>query len=574
MKKRIVLWILLIVAASQAISWAILGKSFEDNYMDKARGSLQTYISAVEYETQGEEMDYQKSADALEENAKDPIRITFIAADGKVLGDSNADAAQMEDHEDRPEVQQALGGGYGESVRRSETVNQNHLYVAKQLPSGVILRVSMPLDFVKAAVTEVLPLGILLAVSILIVTLLFSQRMVKSVLAPMQNMQRGVQDYLEGKTKRPYVETKYRELEEISYAFLQMSDKVEQYVGRAKREAFKVQFVLDHMNEGLMVVNHEKGMVLINQAAKKIFGVQDQTALSNLLMVTRREDILQAVDEAIQSKKGKKLDFSLDAGETTYRMFINSAPMQITSGDTPDGAILLISDVSEIIKTERMRDDFVANVSHELKTPLTSIHGFAQLLSNDMTSSQEDVRRYAQMISVQADRLTGLINDILKLSELEQITVEKKEQEVDVRQCAENVVGMLSEKAEEKEIAIKLAGHATMLANATHIQELLTNLLENAIKYNRMGGKVDILIEQDARQSSISVLDTGIGIPADEVGRVFERFYRAKNAGGQKVEGTGLGLSIVKHIALLYGGRVECLSEEGVGSKFTVVFPG
>lgn len=573
MKKRIVLWILLIVAASQAISWGILGKSVEDNYMDRVRSSLLTYIGAIEYETEGEQIDYQSTADALEGHAQDPIRVTFIAQDGTVLGDSQADASQMEDHEDRPEVQQALQNEYGESVRKSETVNQNHLYVAKLLPSGVILRVSMPLNFVTEALGEVVPLGILLAVLILVITLLFSERMVKGVLAPMQSMQQGVQDYLEGKAKRPYVETKYKELEELSYAFLQMSDKVETYVDQAKRESFKVQFVLDHMNEGLMVVDHEKNIVLINQAAKRIFEVVDQAALGNLLMVTRREDILEAVEQTIATKKSKRLDFSLDGGEHVYRIFINSAPLKMTSEDQPDGAILLISDVTEIVKTERMRDDFVANVSHELKTPLTSINGFAQLLSNDMTSSKEDVHRYAEMISVQADRLTGLINDVLKLSELEQITVESQMQEVDVRQCAENVVKMLRDRAQEKEISIKLAGHAIVTANPTHIQELLINLVENAIKYNKLGGKVDILIEQNLHESTISVLDSGIGIPADEVDRIFERFYRAGNSGGQKVEGTGLGLSIVKHIALLYGGKVECISEVGAGSKFTVTLP-
>lgn len=514
--------------------------------------------------------DYQKIAQEYQQAYGQNNRLTFIAEDGTVLADAPEEDGVLENHLDRPEIKEAINGSFGYEVRRSETKGYDMVYVAKQLPDGVIVRNAMPLTNVGLIINQTLPVIIMMFIVLVVVVVIFSGRFAKSVLRPFRRLYDSVQAYVSGKSKNIEVESTYSEFEDITRAFTRLAERLNRYIERVKTENKKTALIIDSLSEGLLIVDDEMDVLLINAAAKEILGAREDVENENILHFIRRQDVVKKLEKSMAQKKNKRFEVRDDLSGRVYRFYTSIVADSSFVGNNGYGMLVLISDVTDIEKSERIRKDFAANVSHELKTPLTSINGFAQLIENGMVDDPQKVTEYAKRITEESDRLMGLINDTLQLSELEQISIDESVERVPLADVAHDVLHLLENKIKEGGLTTQVNGSASIRANKARMKEMILNLCDNAVKYSKQGGNIEIRLEEDEQNAYIHVRDDGIGIPEEELDRIFERFYRAKNSGAGAVNGTGLGLAIVKHIVSLYDGELTVSSELGQGSEFTV----
>lgn len=570
MKKKIVQLTTCILVVALVVTVLVSMASFKGTYTNDVIAVLKGNINAMELSIGGR-TDYQEMADEYQKAYGQNNRITIIAADGTVLADTQADSEQTENHLERPEVQEALDGGFGAEVRYSETTGKDMIYVAKQMPSGVIIRNSMPLDNATAVVNQTLPVIIIVFILLVVLAVFLSGKIVSNTLKPFSQLHDSIQGYIEGKQKKLSIESPYPEFDDIAQAFSRISERLNRYIEKVKLENRKTALIIDSINEGLMILDEKEDVLLINTAAKNIFGVNGEPLSENILHYIRRPDIISKLEKSLVKKKNMQFEARNDKDGRTYRFYTSIVDEpSFMNGKGGYAMLVLISDVTDIELSERVRRDFAANVSHELKTPLTSINGFAQLVANGMAADEESIREYAKRISEESDRLMGLINDTLMLSELEQISIDETIENVDIVKVTEDVLHLLEDNIVKRNLKVHVSGAAEMMANKNRIRELILNLCDNAIKYNKEDGSVDIRLSEQDAFVKIEVQDTGIGVPADEANRIFERFYRAKNSGGSTVSGTGLGLAIVKHIVALYEGELTLESRLGEGSRFTI----
>ncbi len=569
MKKRIVLLIVCILLISQIVTLLVSIGSFQNAYQQSTTEALRGDIRAIELSITGQDVDYQKVADEYATAFSQELRVTFINSDGVVVADSEKNAVDLENHANREEVIEAEEGGFGTAVRSSESTGIETMYVAKVMSNGLVLRTAMPLNRAREFTYQSLPVSIIMFIVLTVIALVFASRFAKGILLPLRRVEESVHSYLDGETKEIIVESKYEELSEFAQIFQDLSARMNRYIKNAKQENKKSALILDNIKEGMLILDKDQDVLLINAAARQIFNVGEEIGNVNILHFVRKREVLKQLDESFNKRRNLTFDVQDDFSGKTFR-YITSIVSEEAFNRSGDGMLVLITDVTELVKSEKVRKDFVANVSHELKTPLTSIDGYAQLISNNMVSSKEDVVKYANRITDESGRLMRLINDTLQLSELEQIAMDEALDNVDINKIAGEVKKLLEQKAAKKDVEITISGNAVLVANENRIKELVLNLCDNAIKYNKQGGKVDITLSKDEKNVYIEIADTGIGIEEDEISRVFERFYRATNAGGATVEGTGLGLAIAKHIAALYSGEIQINSVMGEGSTFTI----
>ena len=351
-------------------------------------------------------------------------------------------------------------------------------------------------------------------------------------------------------------------------------EKLQTKIGVLTADRDKVSLILDCMDEGVVLLDERAEILVSNRAARKLFHLPDDDENVELTAYIRSRRLKEALAELQRSRKSVVLDMEHPKRKgRSLRFFLTPVARQEYEGQ-PVGTSILISDVTELRRAEGIRSEFTANVSHELKTPLTSIKGFTDILSSGMTVSPEDQQRFLTMISVEVDRLIDLINDILKISELESVAIAQCEERSDVQAAASEVAAFLAPVAEKARVTLSVeGGREGALIPYGRLKELLLNLMENGVKYNEPGGSVTASVGAEEEFVKITVSDTGIGIPEESRSRVFERFYRVEKGRARKNGGTGLGLAIVKHIAVLYGGRVTLESEPGKGSIFTVWLP-
>ncbi len=557
--------IVLIVAQLVTVSAAV--GSFMNTYKLNAYESLEGDINAMELAIGGD-TDYAAIAQKYQKAYGQNIRISFIGADGAVLADTAANGA-TDNHAGRPEIVQATAGGVGRDTRTSASTGVETMYAAKKMANGDFLRIAMPVQNTYTFVLQAMPIIIIAFIVLTIIAIIFSNIIARGVLSPMNQLYASIKGYIEGESTNIQINSKYGELEDISRAFADISQRLNRYIARVKLENKKSSLILENIQEGLMVMDKDQDVLLINPAARRILGGEEDITNVNILHFTRKQEILNQIDKAFERRKNKYFDITDEATGSTYRYHLSFVSEE-AFGSGGEGLLVLISDVTDIADAERMRKDFAANVSHELKTPLTSIDGYAQLIANGMTAGEEETRDYADRISAEADRLMGLLNDTLALSELEHIAMDEKTREVELSEIAEEAIASLKNQASAMNVSLSVMGSAQLTANENRMKQLLLNLCENAIKYNKQDGSVEVELSEDDKNAYIEVRDTGIGIPPEEQARVFERFYRAKNSGGATVQGTGLGLAIAKHIAQLYGGSISAQSKLGEGSVFKV----
>ena len=511
--------------------------------------------------------------------ARSGARVTVIAFDGRVLADSAHDPATMENHATRPEIQQAVTTGKGRSVRHSETVNQDMLYLAaRHQPSEgppLVLRLASPLSRIEEAQAAIRRR--LLATSLVMLllaggaSLLFSRAFSQRVERLKQFSRRvAIGDF------RPLrIEPGGDELTELARALNETAVRLDQTIRSLVEERNRSAAILRSMVEGVAVISPDQRIVFCNEVFCRAIGVQEGLCVNRpLLELVRQTDLVTAVQQAFA--RGESVSTEIQVGTVNPRIFgVNATPVR-AAGDDLHGAVLVLHDITQLRRLERARRDFVANVSHELKTPLTAIQGFAETLLGGALEDAENGRRFLEIIRNHAARLGRVTDDLLKLSQAEAGKLELEFRAVTVEEVIETCVETTRLKIADKDIALTVdcpPGLPCVMGDTRRLQEVLQNLLDNAVQYTPPGGRIAVQATAGDRQIAITVADTGIGIPKAEQERIFERFYRVDAARSREAGGTGLGLSIARHLVEAHGGRIEIESDVGRGSTFKVVLP-
>ena len=572
MKKRIIGATLLTVVFALLISNVVGVLMFRSREMDAARSTLQELLELMD--AQSAITEPEALMDQFHAAAPDK-RLTIIDTDGTVLADTGADASTLEDHNDRPEVALAEATGWGEAVRRSDTLGTSMLYVAKRFADGMIGRAAMPLSSINSLAMTSVWGALIASAAALLLAFLLSRRTANRVLAPLSSVGTALQGVLDGK-KSPGLEGPQAddELRPILRYIDKLMDQLEGYIQSITAERDKVSLILDCMDEGLILLDEDGKVLAINRAARTLFGFPEGEQEDGALLLTRSRRLREAIHDCQEKHSSIMLDVdALTEDARSLRLFVSPVSGRQYEGQ-PVGTSILVSDVTELKKAEGIRSEFTANVSHELKTPLTSIKGFTDMLSSGMVTSPADQKRFITMIGVEVDRLIDLINDILKLSELESVAIDQTEERSAVLDAAHDTASLLEPTAKAAGVTLAVEGESvTVGVPISRLKELLFNLMGNGIKYSENGGTVTTRVRVEDGKAVISVEDHGIGIPEEDQSRVFERFYRVEKGRARKNGGTGLGLAIVKHITQLYGGTVGLESQVGKGSTFTVILP-
>jgi len=483
-------------------------------------------------------------------------RITWISGAGEVLYDSRSDAAAMENHLGREEIQQALAEGLGESARCSATLLDRSLYCAKLLPDGTVLRLSIVQNSLLSLFLGMAQPICVIFVVVIALSLVFASRLSKKIVEPLNELD----------LDRPLNSDGYDELSPLLRRIDSQQKQIRRQSDELRQRQSEFETVTAGMREGIVLLNRRGTILSINPAAARLLGAQGPAAGRDILSVNRD---LRLQELLHRSEKGEHAEdvIELDGGE--YQV---SAGPVVSEGET-FGTALLLLDVGEKAKAEQMRREFTANVSHELKTPLQTISGSSELLANGVVKP-EDVAGFGKRIYTEAQRMIRLVEDIIKLSHLDEGAGDMRYEDVELYSLAEDTLRSLKPEADGAKVALTLAGGPARLRGIPQLLEgIIFNLCDNAIKYNRENGSVSVEVGDGAEAVTLVVSDTGIGIPLEHQERIFERFYRVDKSRSKEVGGTGLGLSIVKHAAKLHGAAIGLSSTENVGTTFTVRFP-
>lgn len=504
-------------------------------------------------------------------------RVTMIATDGRVIGDSEvkaADLAGLENHLQRPEIQQALATGSGSAIRYSSTLRTSMLYVALPIQAEgrttAVLRLALPLatlDKTRESIHTML--GAALAVAIML-SLLFSYILSRVTSHSLRAMTASAARIGRGEFGRRIPVRTSDELGELAKVMNDMSERIKGQLERLAAEKTRLDTILRGMGEGLMVTDAEGVVTLVNPAFRTLFAIGEEVEGKQLIAITRHPDLHEAYRKVLATGCERIEELTIQLGEDKT-LLTHWVPLQDEGALL--GVVAVFHDISDLKRLEKIRRDFVANVSHELRTPVTVIKGYAEtLLERELSADPERSARFLAIIYNHAERLAALIGDLLTLSELESGDLALEMTPVNLESTLNSAIALLGHAAEEKGITITcgdLIGATRVLADRGRLEQVLINLLDNAIKYTPERGAITVNCSREGDMARISVSDTGLGIPSQDIPRIFERFYRVDSARSRDQGGTGLGLSIVKHIVQLHGGTVAVTSAPGQGSVFS-----
>lgn len=524
-------------------------------------GFLYDYFGGVEKNQLRDELSLAAAAvedggtDYLSRLTADRCRLTWIAADGSVLYDTKTDAESLENHASRAEVSQALTTGTGESTRYSSTLMEKTMYYAQRLADGTVLRISISRATVgMIAVGMIQPLLIVLIVA-LILSGLLARRLSRRIVDPLNSLD----------LEHPLDNDAYEELSPLLKRIHRQHVEIQTQLRELHERTDEFTQITGSMREGLVLLDEHGSILSINAAAQVLFGADAQCVGRDFLTVERSHEISAAIQAAVADGHS---EVRAERAGRVYQFDIS----RITSDGKLLGTVILAFDITEQEFAERNRREFTANVSHELKTPLQGIIGSAELIENGMVKP-DDLPRFVGHIHAEAARLVTLIDDIIRLSQLDEGDAMPTEP-VDLLVVSQEAAENLQDAAAARGVTVGVTGQPAVIPGVRRlIYEIVYNLCDNAIKYNRDGGRVDVTVAADADGSSITVADTGIGIAPEHQGRVFERFYRVDKSHSKASGGTGLGLSIVKHAVQYHHGRIELESTPGTGTTIRVVFP-
>lgn len=481
------------------------------------------------------------------------VRITLIDKDGIVLFDNQAEAKTLENHAMRQEIMEAVAVGAGEAERFSDTLDKTTYYYAVRLEDGKILRLARTIDSIYKSVLQMLPImgGIVIVVAFL--ASIVARRVTFNLIKPLDQV--NLDEPLDNET--------YDELAPFLTRIAKQKRQLSKNLKKLRGKQEELTIITNNMNEGLVLLNGQQNVLFINESAAKIFGFSTKEVIGrNILTVDRAQEVQDLLQKVSQAGKGEGL---YEKDGHFYQLSGSSV--------NGSGSVILIYDVTEKMTAEKLRREFSANVSHELKTPLQSILGYAEIMKNGLVKD-EDKQRFLERIHAEAGNMIELIQNIMELSRLDENKTLDEFEDVDLLKIAQSVTLRLKHKAQTKGVTLNVNGSSACVCGVQSIlSEVLYNLVDNSIKYNKDNGKVDVKVQDGSEEVTVSVSDTGIGIGAADRERVFERFYRADKSHSKEIGGTGLGLSIVKHGVLFHKGRVELESEPGVGTTITFVLP-
>ena len=525
-------------------------------------GALYSYFGHVQEQQLRDELSIAAAAMTdgegevyLSQLHSDDYRITWLKADGTVLYDTRADASAMENHAQRQEVRQALANGAGESSRYSATLLEKTLYYAQRLPDGTVLRLSASRVTMGVLLLSMLPAILAVIAVALILSAILAGRVSRHIVRPLNTLD----------LEHPLENDAYEELSPLLRRLEHQRRQIDEQLRALRRRSEEFEQITASMTEGLVLLDNNGTILSINPAAGTVFHADQSCVGQPLLTVERDPAVSHALRDAMETGHSEKR-LERDGREYQFDM------TRIQTDGESVGAVLLTFDVTEQAFAERNRREFTANVSHELKTPLQGIIGSAELLENGMVQP-DDVPRFVGHIRSEAQRLVTLINDILRLSELDEGGSLPTEP-VELLALCRDTANSLEAAAQKRGITVAVTGDEVSVPGVRRLlTETVFNLCDNAIKYNRDGGSVTVAVGRDGGEAVVTVSDTGIGIPAEHQGRVFERFYRVDKSHSKASGGTGLGLSIVKHAVRYHHGTVTLDSREGEGTTFTIRLP-
>ena len=536
------LWVLLL---SAALFLGMLYQYFTDRFTQELES--ETWLVARGVESMG--LDY---LDGL----RTDNRITWVAQDGTVLYDNEADAAAMENHADREEIQEALFGIQGTARRESATLSQLTIYVAHRLDDGSVIRLAGSQSTVVHLLMAMAPPIVLILIVTLIFAAALSSRLTKRLVRPI----------LELDLERPEDSEVYDELSPLLTRIRRQNDTIRAQMDQRRQQKQEFTALTENMSEGFLLLDAKGRVLSYNTGVLRLLGAAAPAEEASVLTLDRSDVFQQLVEQVLDGRRSQV------RMERAGRILQLLGDPVLRDGETA-GAVLVLLDVTEREQAEQMRREFTANVSHELKTPLTSISGMAEIMKDGLVK-QEDVRGFAADIYQESQRLIRLVEDILHLSRLDEGGGGLERQEIDLLDLARTVEDRLQSTAKQHQVELELTGdHAAIQGLPSVVEEMVYNLCDNAIKYNRPGGKASVRVEDGADAVTVTVSDTGIGIPPEDRERVFERFYRVDKSHSKAIGGTGLGLSIVKHGAALHNAQVELDSAPGKGTTVRLRFP-
>lgn len=509
-------------------------------------------------------------------------RITMMDVNGQVIYDSHENPERMDNHKDRLEVQRVLHGYESSIIRYSETLEKEMMYYSIPLKENNqvvgILRLSIPLNEVNFINRNMFNSLLIASLIGIIIASIIAYRYLYYITRPVKELTRAVKDIAGGNFSRRITNLPKNEFGELGISFNEMAKQLQQSMEALKIQNVKLETILNSMPEGIIAVDTKKNIMLINPSAKEIFLIKDNEKIigKNILENIRNNQIYKIIHHILINDKDNPMEIEIDSSKKKI-LRISSSPIRyIAKHERIKGVILIIEDITQLRKLENVRKDFVANVSHELKTPITSIRGFIETLKSGEVEDENIQKRFLDIIDFESERLIRLIEDILILSDLENNLKSTTTDKIEIKEALNEIISIMTQLAMKKNIIITSDiqnGMLPLFFAKDKFKQMIINLIDNAIKYTPEGGKIKINAYQNNNQVEIEIKDTGIGIPKEDIPRLFERFYRVDKDRSRSAGGTGLGLAIVKHILELMNGKIKVESELGKGSSFILSIP-
>ncbi|MGG1638314.1 ATP-binding protein [Paenibacillus sp. FSL K6-3182] len=584
-RTRLTLIMIAMIALSVSAAGLFMVKTFKENHIKALEDNMVREMQIISAKMNWKSGEISSLYDYYTNEAKElqryaGARVTFIRNDGVVLGDSNGDPRDMDNHLNRTEIKEALATGTGRSIRASETVRQNMMYVA--IPVTVVpgqapdvIRLAMSLKEVDESIRQLTMMLFLGLLVLFLIAAFISYRLALGLTKPLEQITKVAKriknmDYL----ARVKV-MKQDEIGELGNAINAMADSLQVQMTRIQQNENQLESVLDNMINGIVMIDLNGKIVLMNRRAEEVLGFSARELVGRHYAEAKQQyELSQMIQEGLKSKQHLREEITFYFPEERL-LELNLVPIH-PEGNDFSGVLLVLQDVSAIRRLERMRSEFVANVSHELKTPITAVKGFAETLLGGAVNDEETARSFLQIIFDESDRLNRLIGDILELSKIESRRVPLVFSPVEVDTFVHKSIKLMESEAVRKriELSMNIEPGLYVEADEDRLRQIIMNLLSNGINYTPEGGRVSLKVEGLGDDHiRIQISDSGIGIPKKDLPRIFERFYRVDKARSRSSGGTGLGLSIVKHLVELHKGTITVTSDVGVGSTFTIELP-
>jgi two-component system, OmpR family, phosphate regulon sensor histidine kinase PhoR len=591
-RARLTLMFIVLIGCSVLTAGLFMAKLMQDSHIEALKTNmlrelhiLQVTVDWKRSGTDAELTRYYTGQAMLLRNSAD-ARITYIRADGKVLGESDYDPGNMDNHLSRQEVIDAEKYGTGIATRYSQTVGRNMLYVVVPVKDGAVtqgfLRLAMSLEDVENSIRHLWSVLLAGLIIVFVIAGLISYRLAYGITRPIEMITRVAQQITNRNYKARVHFPKKDEIGQLGMALNRMADSLQLQMNRITENEGRLSSVLENMNSGVMMIDKEERIVLLNRSAEEFLGFSSQELLGKKFDEAKQQfEFTQMIQECFETREHIR-DEMIFYYPSERILDINLNPI-LQTDDEWAGVLIVLHDTTAMRRLERMRSEFVANVSHELKTPIAAVKGFAETLLAGALNDKETAKSFLQIIFDESERLNRLIGDILELSKIESKRIPLHFSPVHLHSFIANSVHVMNAEAKKKhiELEMQVPQDAYMEADEDRLRQILINLLSNGINYTPEGGKVKVKVEllddivagSEGEKLKLTIADTGIGIPKKDLPRIFERFYRVDKARSRSSGGTGLGLSIVKHLVELHKGTIRVESEVGMGSKFIIELP-